>query len=113
MITMFNAKTVYLGFDLQEMREMEVFLRQNGVKYRVKRHNLNNKGRQHGSMGVRPNYSTLEKAPLFVTVFLKTVHTKFPSLHNKKQLAVAFSSRFACWLQDLMNVPDCCKQIFL
>ncbi len=57
MITMFNAKTVYLGFDLQEMREMEVFLRQNGVKYRVKRHNLNNKGRQHGSMGVRLEYS--------------------------------------------------------
>lgn len=57
MITIFNAKTVYIGFNLQKMREMQAFLQQNGVKYRIKMHNMNKGRGQYGSMGIRPEYS--------------------------------------------------------
>lgn len=39
MITMFNARTVYLGYDLDKFNEIRDYLDNNGIPYRRKVHN--------------------------------------------------------------------------
>ena len=41
----FNGVTVYLGFDLNKYHETIAFLKENGVKFKMRMHNMNPRGR--------------------------------------------------------------------
>ena len=43
----FNGVTVYLGFDLNKYHETIAFLKENGVKFKMRMHNMNPRGRGH------------------------------------------------------------------
>mgnify|MGYP003483585895 FL=1 len=52
----FNGVTVYLGFDLNKYHETIAFLKENGVKFKMRMHNMNPRGRGHTGV-LRPEFS--------------------------------------------------------
>ena len=52
----FDGVTVYLGFDLQQYHETVAFLKDNGVKFKMRMHNMNPRGRGHTGV-LRPEFS--------------------------------------------------------
>ena len=52
----FNGVAVYLGFDLNKYHETIAFLKENGVKFKMRMHNMNPRGRGHTGV-LRPEFS--------------------------------------------------------